>query len=118
MRRHLLIVAVLGFFGVLGLSSDASACHKKKCAPAPCAPAPCAAPAPCVVETCPPPAPVCEPAPKGCHKKFKLFGCFKKKSCAAPVVYAAPCAAPVVYAAPSAQSYPSAQYVAPSGQGY
>jgi hypothetical protein len=125
----------LGFLFVAGMvvslvsSSDAQACHKKKCAE-PCAvayvaPAPCPEPAPCVMPApCPEPAPcavACEPAPK---KKCGLFGgggglfsCMKKKShcepapvmtCAtAPVYYTA---APV-YAAP--QHYATPQYAAP-----
>ncbi|WP_422926694.1 hypothetical protein [Singulisphaera sp. PoT] len=117
MRRQLTILALTGVIGSLVLSSDASACHKKKCA----APAPAcvvAAPAPCYV---PAPAPVCAPAPVACAPapkkcgfggfkmpKFKL-GCHKKQAvvCAAPV-YAAPVCETV---APSAQ-------VLPSGQGY
>lgn len=108
MRRHLLTLVLTGVFGAFALVSDASACHKKKCAPAPaCAPAPvvCAAPAPVV----------CEPAPakKCCFKKaggHKLFAggfCHKKKVCAEPVVVACPAPAPMVV--PSAQAAPSGQ---------
>ena len=121
MRRHLIVLAVVGLFGFA--ASEASACHmKKRCHKPACAPAPCA-----VVEPCPPPPPpVCEPvtcAPrkKCCFKmpkmhmpKFSL--CHKKPACEpAPCEYAAPVAA---YAAPqyaSPQGYASPQ-VMPSGQ--
>ena len=112
MRRQLLTLALTGLFGTLLLSSDASACHKKRCkAPATCAPV-----ATVEVAPCPPPAPVCEPAPKCGHKRWKLFGglCHKKKVCATPVVYAAPTCAPC--ATPTI--YPSYQSVAPSAQGF
>src|SRR5689334_10374981 len=111
MRRQLLTLALTGLFGAVLLSSDASACHKKRCK----APATCTV----VAAPCPPPAPVCAPAPT-CHQRKRLFGglCHKKKACPAPVVYAAPapcntCATPT-YAAPA---YPSYQSV-PSAQGY
>jgi hypothetical protein len=91
--RHLTTLALAGLFGGLLLTSDASACHKKKCY--------CPPPAPVCV---PPPPPVCEPvacAPKkSCHFKMPKikFGCHKKAACA-PVAYE--CAAPVSYAAPA-----------------
>jgi hypothetical protein len=111
MRRQLLTLALTGLFGALLLSSDASACHKKRCkAPATCTVA---------VAPCPPPAPVCAPAPTCAPKRKHLFAglCHKKKACATPVVYAAPapcntCATPTYAVAPSYQS------VVPSGQGY
>lgn len=116
MRRQLTVLALAGIIGTLMLSSDASACHKKRCA----APTACvvAAPAPCVVAApapCPPPV-ACAPK-KHCFSGFKLpkfkgFGCHKQQAvCATPVVYES---APV-YAAP--QAIPSAQTL-PSGQGY
>ena len=101
MRRSLLTLVAAAALGLF-LTTDASACHKKACAPA------------CEPVVCAPPAPVCEPvacAPKK-HCGFKLpkfkLGCHKQAACApacetyAPVTYAAP-----VYAAP--QAYPSAQ---------
>lgn len=106
MRRHLLIPALLGLFGGLLLSSDAEACHKKKCA----------APVACV-EAAPAPCPVPEPCPpkKGCGHKFKLFG--HKKRCKAVEVCAAPCVTPVAYAPPYAApqsyapTYPAGQHL-------
>jgi hypothetical protein len=89
--RHLTTLALAGLFVGLLLTSDASACHKRKC----CCPTPVCVPPP------PPPPPVCEPvcAPQKCH--FRLprlnFGCHKKAVCA-PVVYT--CPTPVYYAAP------------------
>ncbi|WP_406695065.1 hypothetical protein V5E97_28915 [Singulisphaera sp. Ch08] len=109
MRRQLLTLALTGLFGTLLLSSDASACHKKRCkAPATCAPV-----ATVVVAPCPPPAPVCEPAPKCGHPRKKLFGGLfhKKRVHATQVVYAAPAPCDTC-AAPSYQS------VVPSGQGF
>jgi hypothetical protein len=113
MRRQLLTLALTALFGAVLLSSDASACHKKRCkAPATCAPVQTVAAAPC-----PPPAPVAQPAPACAPKRKHLFAglCHKKKACATPVVYAAPapcttCATPT-YAPTYAPAYPS-------GQGY
>ena len=84
--RNFKTLALAGMIGVFALASDASACHKKKCAcPAPvvaCAPAP-------VVE--------CAPVKKKCHTpKMPKMGCHKKAVCA-PAAYAA---APVGYSAP------------------
>ena len=120
MKRYLMTLVLSGLVGSLVLSSNAEACHKKKCA---CAPAPvCEAP-------CPPPAPVCEPCPPPCpppakkcclfsgFKGFKL-GCHKKACEPAPVCEpappCAPCetvayAPPVTYAAPVMTS-PQASY--------
>ena len=117
MRRHLIVLAVVGLFGFV--ASNANACHfKPKCGKPACAPAPCVAVAPC-----PPPAPVCEPVackPK-CHFKMpkmnfcmpKFNLCHKKAVCAAPACESAPVtyAAAPVYAAP--QSSPQ---VMASGQ--
>lgn len=98
MRRSIFTLALAGLFAGFLLSSDASACHKKKA---------CATPCQTVVVAAP--APVCEaPAKKKCGfkmPKMKMGGCHKK---AAPVCetasYAAPTyAAPApVYAAPQA----------------
>lgn len=115
MRRQFLTLVLTGLFGALLLSSDASACHKKRCkTPQTCVtvvqPAPVCAPAP----VCPPPAPVCQPAPKCGHPRKKLFGGLfhhKKQVVATTVVYAAP--APCT-SCPT----PSVQSVVPSGQGY
>lgn len=105
MRRQLLTLALTGLFGTLLLSSDASACHKKRCkTPATCAPVQTV-----VVAPCPPPAPVCEPAPTCFRPRKKLFGglCHKKQACPTPVVYAAPtctsCATPTIL--PSGQGF-------------
>lgn len=111
--RKLVALALAGLFGSFFAASDASACHKKKCA-TPCetvVAAPVCAPAPVCV---PPPAPVCEPAPvvceapkaKKCHFKMPKmkFGCHKKAACET-VSYTA--YAPTTYAAP--QSYASPQ---------
>ncbi len=74
--RHLTTLALAGLFGGLLFASDASACHKKKCA--------CPAPAPVCA---PAPAPVCAPAPKTCHFKMpkmhmpKFSLCHKKAAC-------------------------------------
>lgn len=111
MRRQMLTLALTGLFGAVLLSSDASACHKKRCkAPATCAPV-----ATVVVAPCPPPAPVCAPAPKCGHARKRLFGGglfhHKKQVVAAPVVYAAPAPCNTCNA-------PSVQTVVPSGQGY
>lgn len=105
MRRQLLTLALTGLFGTLLLSSDASACHKRRCkTPATCAPVQTV-----VVAPCPPPAPVCEPAPKCGHPRRKLFGGglfhHKKQACATPVVYAAPAPVASCQTCPSAQGY-------------
>jgi hypothetical protein len=100
-------------------ASEASACHKKRCAPS-CQPAPTCAP---VCEPCPPP-PCPEPAPcdpcakprKHCGGGLKLFSCFKKKSRCEP----APCAAQVyvaVYAPAPVYAAPQAVYSAPQTPG-
>ena len=103
--RNLKTLVFAGLVGVLGLASDASACHKSKCAcPAPvttvvCAPAP-------VVE--------CAPVKKKCHfsmpkMSMPKLGCHKKAACA-PVAYAAPTyAAPTTYASPQASAQASGQ---------
>ena len=95
MRRSLLALAafaVVSFFAV----GDASACcHKKaRCAePVACAPAPCPEPVACT--------------PKKKCGGIKLFaGCHKKKAVCETVAYETSVVAP------------SAQSVAPSGQGY
>lgn len=100
--RNFKTLAFAGLVGVLGLASDASACHKKKCAcpttTVVCAPAP-------VVE--------CAPAKKKCFSMPKMkmpkLGCHKKAECA-PVAYAAP----TTYAAPVASPQASPQA---TGQG-
>ena len=92
--RNLKTLALAGLVGTLFLASDASACHKKKCA---CAPAP--------VATCAP-APVveCAPAPKKCHMKMPKMKHHAKAACA-PATYAY---APTTYAAPASYATPQA----------
>ena len=104
--RNLKTLAFAGLVGVLGLASDASACHKKKCA----------CPAPVTTVVCAP-APVaeCAPAPaKKCHMKMPKMpklGCHKKAAECAPVAYSAPAtyAAPTSYASPQASPQASGQ---------
>ena len=116
MRRHLLLLALTGAIGASLLTSEASACHKKKkcdCAPV----AACPAPVAYVPPPCPPPAPVCEPCPPP-KKKCALFSMFKKKPKCEPVACATPCPAPVSYYSAPAPYYapaPSGQYMG-SGQ--
>ena len=106
--RNFKTLALVGVIGVFALASDASACHKKKCA----------CPTTTTVVACAP-APVveCAPVKKKCFSMPKVampkIGCHKKAvaTCAAPVGYAAP----VAYAAPSYAS-PQASAQA-SGQG-
>ena len=122
MRRHLLILALAGVFGILA-ASDASACHKKKCGHVP-APTPCV-----VVEPCPPPAPVCEPVPVcaptpkcglfkhlgGCgHKKMNIGGLCHKRAACAPAQVVCETSAPTYYPAPAPSPQASGQA---SGQG-
>ena len=105
--RTLKTVAFAGLLGAFAFASDASACHKKKCA--------CPAPAP-VVACAPAPVVECAPAKKKCHMpKMPKMGCHKKAApvvaeCA-PATYAAPVsyAAPVAYAAPQASPQASGQ---------
>ena len=99
--RNLKTLALAGVIGVFALASDASACHKKKCA----------CPTTTVVYA---PAPVVECAPvkaKKCH--MPKMGCHKKAvaTCAAPVGYAAPMA----YSAPMAS--PQGGYASPQASG-
>ena len=95
--RNLKTLAFAGLVGVLGFSSDASACHKSKCA--------CPAPAPVVT---------CAPVAKKCHSfkmpKLPKMGCHKQAATCAPVAYAAPAtyAAPT-YASPQASAQASGQ---------
>ncbi len=84
-------LAFAGLFGSLVLTSDASACHKKKCA---CAPTTTV---------------VCEPAPVKV-KKVKMAKCHKAKATCAPVAYA-----PTTYAAPMSYASPQASAQAPMG---
>ena len=101
--RNLKTLALAGVIGVFALASDASACHKKKCA--------CPAPAPVVVCA---PAPVVECAPaKKCHfkmPKMPKMGCHKSAPVCAPVAYSAPASyAPATYASPQASAQASGQ---------
>jgi hypothetical protein len=110
MRRHLLTLALAGFFGAFFTATEAQACHRPRC------------PQPCAVECPPPPPPVCEPCPPpaprcglfahrgGCgHRRLFSGGglCHRKPACEpapCPVVYEGP-----VYAAPQATAQASGQ---------
>lgn len=113
MRRHLLTLALAGFFGAFFTATEAQACHKPKC-PKPCAvECPPPPPPPVCCEPCPPPAPKCGLIKHrgGCGHKKRFAGglCHKKPACEpapCPVAYGAP-----VYAAPqaTAQAHASGQ---------
>ena len=88
-------LALAGLLGAFAFTSDASACHKKKCA----------CPTTTVAYVAPAPVVECAPAKKKCFSGMKL-GCHKKAVAACPTVAYA---APVSYAAPMASPQASAQ---------
>ena len=91
MRRNILTLSFAAVLGLVAFSSDASACHKKKCA----CPAPVATCAPAPVTYCAPaPVVACAPAPKKCGLKMpkmpKMSFGHKKAACAPATYVAAP----------------------------
>ena len=103
--RNFKTLALAGVIGVFALASDASACHKKKCA----------CPTPTVAYVAPAPVVECAPVKvKKCKMpKMPKMGCHKKAVCA-PTAYAA---APVSYGAPAMASPQASGQGMSSGQG-